>query len=70
MRSAFGNDIFRNEQYKLFEMQTEIRDELKNEAKNVIDDLLENINNDFYVSDKWLSCSENLLNSSKVTTAG
>ena len=54
MRSAFGNDIFRNEQYKLFEMQTEIRDELKNEAKNVIDDLLENINNDFYVSDKMV----------------
>ena len=54
MRSTFGNDIFRNEQYKLFEMQTEIRDELKNEAKNVIDDLLENINNDFYVSDKMV----------------
>ena len=54
MRSSFGNDIFRNEQYKLFEMQTEIRDELKNEAKNVIDDLLENINNDFYVSDKMV----------------
>ena len=52
MRSAFGNDIFRNEQYKLFEMQTKIRDELKNEAKNVIDDLLENINNDVYVSEK------------------
>ncbi len=54
MRSALGNDIFRNEQYKLFEMQTEIRDELKNELKNVIDDLLENINNDFYVSDKMV----------------
>lgn len=54
IRSVFGNDIFRNEQYKLFEMQTEIRDELKNEAKNVIDDLLENINNDFYVSDKMV----------------
>ena len=52
MRSAFGNDIFRNEQYKLFEMQTEIRDVLKNEAKNIIDDLLENINNDFHVSEK------------------
>lgn len=54
MRSVFGNDIFRNEQYKLFEMQTEIRDELKNEAKNVIDDLLENINNGFYVSEKMV----------------
>lgn len=54
MRSVFGNDIFRNEQYKLFEIQTEIRDELKNEAKNVIDDLLDNINNDFYVSDTMI----------------
>lgn len=52
MRSAFGNDIFRNEQYKLFEMQTEIRDELKNEAKNVIDDLISNIDSDVYVSNK------------------
>lgn len=37
MRSSFGNYIFRNEQYKLFEMQTEIRDVLKNEAKNLIE---------------------------------
>lgn len=54
MRSSFGNDIFRNEQYKLFEMQTEIRDELKNEAKNVIDDLISNIDSDVYVSDKMV----------------
>lgn len=60
MRSVFGNDIFRNEQYKLFEMQTEIRDEMKNEAKNVIDDLLENINNDFYVSDEMVELFKNL----------
>lgn len=52
MRSTFGNDIFRNEQYKLFEMQTEIRDELKNEARNVIDDLVAKIDSDVYVSDK------------------
>ena len=43
LRSRFGNDIFRNEQYKLFEMQTEIRDELKGEARNVIKDLLAHI---------------------------
>lgn len=60
MRSTFGNDIFRNEQYKLFEMQTEIRDEMKNEAKNVIDDLLDNINNDIYVSDKMVELFKNL----------
>ncbi len=54
MRSAFGNDIFRNEQYKLFEMQTEIRDELKNEAKNVIDNLISNIDSGVNVSDKMV----------------
>lgn len=60
MRSAFGNDIFRNEQYKLFEMQTEIRDVLKNEAKNIIDDLILNIDSDFYVSDKMVELFKNL----------
>lgn len=60
MRSAFGNDIFRNEQYKLFEMQTEIRDELKNEAKNIIDDLLENINDDVFVSNEMLELFQKL----------
>jgi hypothetical protein len=60
MRSSFGNDIFRNEQYKLFEMQTEIRDELKNEAKNVIDDLFSNIDSDVYVSDKIVELFKNL----------
>lgn len=60
MRSTFGNDIFRNEQYKLFKIQTEIRDELKNEAKNVIDDLLKNINNDFYMSDKMVELFKTL----------
>lgn len=42
MRSAFGNDIFHNEQYKLFKMQTEYRNKLKDKfdelLKNVLDD--------------------------------
>lgn len=54
MQSVLGNDIFRNEQYKLFEMQTEIRDELRNESKNVIDDLISNIDSDVYVSDRMV----------------
>ena len=54
MRSIFGNDIFRIEQYKLFTMQTEVCDELKNEAKNVIDDLVAKIDSDVYVSDKMV----------------
>ena len=60
MRSAFGNDIFRNEQYKLFSMQTEIRDELKNEAKNIIDDLVSKISSGIYVSDKMIELFKKL----------
>lgn len=60
MRSSFSNDIFRNEQYKLFEMQTEIRDVLKNEAKNVIDDLVAKIDLDFSVTDKTVKLFKKL----------
>ncbi len=52
LRSRFGNDIFRNEQYKLFEIQTEIRDELKDEARNVIEDLLAHIDSSITPSDE------------------
>lgn len=60
MRSTFGNDMFRNEKYKLFEMQTEIRDELKNEAQNIIDDLISKISSRFYVSDKMVELFKKL----------
>ncbi len=60
MRSAFGNDIFRNEQYKLFSMQTEIRDELKNEAENIIDDLVSKISSEVYVSNKMVELFKKL----------
>lgn len=60
MRSAFGNDIFRNEQYKLFSLQTEIRDELKNEAKNIIDDLISEIYSSVDVSNKMLELFKKL----------
>ena len=60
MRSVFGNDIFRNEQYKLFSMQTEIRDELKNEAKNIIDDLVSKITSGIYFSDKMVELFKKL----------
>ena len=39
LKSAFANDIFRNEQYKLFKLQTDIREELKDKY----DELLRNI---------------------------
>ena len=41
MRSAFGNDIFRNEQYKLFKQQTEYRNRLKAEFDELLEDVLE-----------------------------
>ena len=38
MRRLFGNDIFRNEQYKLFQMETGQRDLVKRKVKDLIDD--------------------------------
>ena len=37
MRSLFGNDIFRQEQYKLFQMETQQRDAIKERFKELID---------------------------------
>lgn len=37
MRSLFGNEIFRGEQYRLFEMQTQYREWVKNRFKELID---------------------------------
>lgn len=37
MRSLFGNEIFRGEQYRLFEMQTQYRERVKNRSKELID---------------------------------
>lgn len=37
MRSLFGNEIFRGEQYRLFEMQTQYRERVKNRFKELID---------------------------------
>ncbi len=42
LRSLFGNDIFRNEQYKLFELETRLRDELKDEFDQRLNRLLGN----------------------------
>ena len=43
LRSAFANDIFRNEQHKLFTMETELRDRLKEEARERLQKLLEEL---------------------------
>ena len=50
MRSAFGNDIFRNEQYKLFKQQTEYRNKLKDEFDELLDEVLDDCNYFFDVS--------------------
>ena len=38
MRRLFGNDIFRNEQYKLFQMETQQRDLVKERVKDLLED--------------------------------
>ncbi len=43
LRSALGNDIFRLEQYKLFTMETDLRDRLKKESREEIEKLLTKI---------------------------
>jgi hypothetical protein len=36
LRSTFGNDIFRNEQYKLFQAETLKRDEIKSRMRDIL----------------------------------
>lgn len=40
MRSLFGNDIFRNEQYKLFQAETQQRDLVKECVKGMLEDVI------------------------------
>ena len=40
MRSLFGNDIFRNEQYKLFQAETQQRDLVKECVKSMLEDVI------------------------------
>ena len=65
LRSRFGNDIFRNEQYKLFEMQTEIRNEIKQESKSVIDELLANVSEKHTPSDELVELFSQLADAMK-----
>lgn len=44
MRSAFGNDIFRNEQFKLFKQQTEYREKLKDSFDELLEEVLDDCN--------------------------
>ncbi len=47
LRSALGNDIFRLEQYKLFAMETDLRDRLKKESREKIEKLLAKIRDSY-----------------------
>ena len=54
LRSTFGNDIFRNEQYKLFKMETELRNKLKEEAKYTLYELIAGIDNSYEPTQRML----------------
>lgn len=43
MRRLFANDIFRNEMYHAFTLETQMRDEVRAEAKRRINELLESV---------------------------
>lgn len=52
MRSLFANDIFRNEMYLAFTLETQMRDEVKAETQKRIDELLRNAEKPIIVSDE------------------
>ena len=54
LRSTFGNDIFRNEQYKLFRMGTELRNKLKEDAKYTLYELFTSIDNCYEPTQRML----------------
>ena len=50
LRSSFAKDIFQQDLLCIYEKQTEHRDKLRAEAKDIVEDLVENINCEIYVS--------------------
>ena len=61
LRSTFGNDIFRQEQYKLFTMETELRDRLKEEARERLKKLLEELNDSYAPDNETLELFQKLI---------
>ncbi len=55
LHSIFANDIFRNEMYHLFTLQTQMRNEVKQEAQRKIDELIKR-------ASESIPCSENFNN--------
>lgn len=50
LRSSFARDIFQQDLLCIYERQTEYRNNLRAEAKDIVEDLVENINCEIYVS--------------------
>lgn len=50
LRSSFAKDIFQQDVLCIYERQSEHRDNLRAEAKDIVEDLVENINCEIYVS--------------------
>ena len=61
LRSVFGNDIFRNEQHKLFTMETELRDRLKEEARERLQKLLEELEQSYAPDNDTLALFQKLV---------
>ena len=50
LRSSFAKDIFQQDLLCIYERQTEHRDKLRAEARDIVEDLVANINCEFYVN--------------------
>jgi hypothetical protein len=65
MRGMFAGDIFRNEMYRLFALQTKMRDEVKEKAKERLDELLRRSHKDTPCSDNMTALFEKLVSQLK-----
>ena len=61
LRSTFGNDIFRNEQYKLFKMETKLRNKLKEKTKYTLYELFASIDNSYEPTQRMLELFQKLI---------
>lgn len=62
MRSLFAKDIFRNEMYQAFVLETQMRDSVRKETKKRIDELAENAKTPSAVSDELKNLYAKLIN--------
>ncbi len=60
IRSAFTNDIYRDELYQLYEQQTEVRDNLREESKCVMENLLRQLGSEEFANPRLEQLIEKL----------